>query len=258
MKKMLLTGVCASALLAATGAFAADLGIVEELAPVPEAPMVHNSWYVSLFGGWSAPRTEESDFTYFFNGVTAYAYSATTELNSGYIVGLAAGRNLFGSTRGEVEFAFSSYNPGNRKEVSLATASAASSTFYYTPAGGSLTSFTVMANIWHDFENSSRITPYVGGGLGVGYIQSSLMFDGIVGTSAYNDTALAAAFQIGAGVNFALHENVSLGVGYRFRGFTDFSLQENGGVHWTSTDLGWNNMSHNILANINFNFGGGY
>ena len=94
----------------------------------------------------------------------------------------------------------------------------------------------VMANLWYDLETiDDAWTPYIGGGLGFVRIdQGDLNYDtdalaaavadalnqqmppaGSVPVPADTDTALA--FQIGAGVGYALSETATLQLGYRLQ-----------------------------------------
>ncbi|NOT42837.1 MAG: porin family protein [Alphaproteobacteria bacterium] len=73
---------------------------------------------------------------------------------------------------------------------------------------GLVSSFTVMANAWADFDLGG-IKPYIGGGIGYAFnqVNASRLLNG-------NDNDFA--WQLGAGVNVALTEKWDLGVGYRY------------------------------------------
>jgi opacity protein-like surface antigen len=77
---------------------------------------------------------------------------------------------------------------------------------------GSLSILTFMANGYFDFNNDSNFTPYLTAGMGMANVE-------IDGTST-DDTVFA--YQIGAGVGYALSETVSIDFGYRYLGTTDY------------------------------------
>lgn len=75
-------------------------------------------------------------------------------------------------------------------------------------------STSAMANAYYDFKNESVFTPYVMGGVGASYGKFSSQVDG-----GEKDTATKTSFvwQVGAGVDTKVSDNVKLGLGYRFR-----------------------------------------
>ena len=109
---------------------------------------------------------------------------------------------------------------------------------------GSAEQFGAMLNLWYDIETGSDWTPYVGAGLGLIRIdQGDLDYEtnqlaervathlarlqnpqapavtfpeGFVPKPTATDTAFA--FQIGAGIGYALTETATLNIGYRFQG----------------------------------------
>ena len=118
----------------------------------------------------------------------------------------------------------------------------------------------VMANLWYDLETiDDAWTPYVGGGLGFVRIdQGGLRYDtdalaeavatalrrqpvdlpdGFVPPPSATDTVLA--WQVGAGIGYALSETATLQLGYRYQvvnGLEFSGMNANGMVN-TETDL---------------------
>ena len=101
---------------------------------------------------------------------------------------------------------------------------------------GTAEQFGAMVNLWYDIETDSDWTPYVGAGLGLIRIdQGDLDYDegklasavltalgqqgqlppGFVPKPSATDTAFA--YQLGAGVGYALSETTTLNIGYRFQ-----------------------------------------
>jgi opacity protein-like surface antigen len=82
---------------------------------------------------------------------------------------------------------------------------------------GKVQTWALMANAWFDIGNSSTFTPYVGGG--IGYAISK--FDG---GAVYSGVDGSFAWQLGAGVNVAVSDTMSLGLGYRYFDAGDVEL----------------------------------
>ena len=74
---------------------------------------------------------------------------------------------------------------------------------------GSVQTWALMANAWFDLKNDTEFTPYIGGGVGyaISKFQGGAVYDGVDGNFAW---------QMGVGVNVAVSEETSLGVGYRY------------------------------------------
>ena len=87
-----------------------------------------------------------------------------------------------------------------------------------TFAGGGVTQTYALANLWYDFRNGSSFTPYIGGGLGIGWAGGNVIFSGGDGVDASTTSGLA--FQVGLGVDYALSDSVSLDLSYRLKGIT--------------------------------------
>ena len=113
---------------------------------------------------------------------------------------------------------------------------------------GTAEQFGAMLNLWYDIETGSDWTPYVGAGLGLIRIdQGDLRYDEgrlvqavFAGLAQANiplpgggmlppipkpsATDTAFAFQLGAGIGYALTETATLNIGYRFQGLNGSSL----------------------------------
>jgi opacity protein-like surface antigen len=78
---------------------------------------------------------------------------------------------------------------------------------YKIAPGAEISTTTLLGNAYLDFANDTMFTPYVGAGLGYGWVNGS-------GTAADKDgLALGAA----AGIGIDLTSNLTVDVGYRFR-----------------------------------------
>ena len=82
---------------------------------------------------------------------------------------------------------------------------------------GNVQTWALMANVWWDLTNDSDFTPYIGGGVGyaISKFDGGAVYDGVDGNFAW---------QLGAGINVAISEETSLGVGYRYFDAGDVTL----------------------------------
>ena len=81
---------------------------------------------------------------------------------------------------------------------------------------------TLSLNAYWDFHNDTAFTPYIGAGLGLGFIRSkyevSVKADGLDASKSVNDTKTVFAWNVGAGVSYAVTDNLSADLAYRFLG----------------------------------------
>ena len=81
---------------------------------------------------------------------------------------------------------------------------------------------TLFLNAYWDFHNDTAFTPYIGGGLGLGFIQSEYEISasgaGMSGSGSENFTNTVFAWNAGAGVAYAITDNLSADLAYRFVG----------------------------------------
>ncbi len=87
----------------------------------------------------------------------------------------------------------------------------------FASGSGTIRTFALMANVWYDIPMGSGLTPYLGGG--IGYADSEVEH-GLVMNGSGGDFA----WQLGAGLNFAMTEKMSLGIGYRYMDAGDVTL----------------------------------
>lgn len=76
---------------------------------------------------------------------------------------------------------------------------------YKVAPGADLSTTTVLGNLYFDWANDSPFTPYVGAGIGYGWVDSDLG----------DDSGLALGLT--AGVAVGITDNVAIDAGYRFR-----------------------------------------
>lgn len=77
---------------------------------------------------------------------------------------------------------------------------------YEVAPGADMSTTTVLGNLYFDLDNSTAFTPYVGAGLGYGWVDDTP-------TGDHN----GLAYGLTAGVSMELTDKIDLDVGYRFR-----------------------------------------
>ena len=167
--------------------------------------------YSSGFIGVSAPASIDTPSTNFDSNAS---FSDRVKLDPGINIGGTGGYD-FGLLRLEGEL---SYKYSTIKSITDQT----TNTPFKNPKGN-LGVLAFMFNGFVDLHNESRITPYVGGGVGFATLNLSDTYGSeSTGSTAKrvrlygagNDTVFA--YQAGAGLDIALNRRLSLDIGYRY------------------------------------------
>jgi len=100
-------------------------------------------------------------------------------------------------------------------------------------AGGSAQTWSLMVNGLYDIDTGTRFTPYLGAGIGVGFVNASLSGTRAAGSTLglYNGSDTTLAYQAIGGVSYAVTPKLSLTVDYRYVATTDASVNS-GGTSW--------------------------
>ncbi len=109
-------------------------------------------------------------------------------------------------------------------------------------ADGDLTSFAFMANGWLNWHVGSGFSPYVGGGVGVLHVELEDL--DVVGLNLDDDSDTVIAGQLGAGVAYAVTENVELSLDYRFL------IADDADFNGTETEI----ENHSVLLGFKYLF----
>jgi len=175
----------------------------------PAAPAYPGA-YVSGFLGINANRDTNAEGTDFFFSEN---FNDRVEFDPGISIGGTAGYD-FGIVRLEGEL---SYKHAEIKSITDQNG------FQFRNVDGSIGAQAMMFNGFFDLHNNSRITPYLGGGIGFAglYLSDTTGVDTSGGTSQriflYGDSDDAVfAYQVGAGVEIDLNRLLSLDIGYRY------------------------------------------
>lgn len=196
----------------------------------PAASAAEFKPYVSVFGGAS--------FLNDINVVNTSGTHSTWKFNGGYILGGAVGVKWNDLLRTELELSHAVWSANHCTSTRDGCVGAAS---------GDLQATYLLSNVWFDVPTNGMVTPYVGGGLGVGWANANV--------TASNGRQLLGgnsglAFQLGAGLKFAVSESVDVDLGYRFKDITNITFSDQNGNPWTPTNL----VSHNFQVGVTLKF----
>ena len=90
---------------------------------------------------------------------------------------------------------------------------------------GDVSALGFMVNGWYDFDTGSKLTPYVGGGIGLS--KQDIDVTSVAGVSTpYNQDDTVFSYQAGVGLNYNFAENTSAGLGYRYFGSSDAEFDD--------------------------------
>jgi opacity protein-like surface antigen len=189
--------------------------------------------YVSLFGGASLLNP--------VNTVTPGNTPYSVKTNTGYLIGGAVGLKWNDMLRTELELSHGSNNANSYNIKGGA----------FNPASGLISATYLLGNVWLDIPTQTAFTPYIGGGLGVGWATADVSYNGNISGYGSNASGGALAYQVGAGVKYNVSQNIDLDIGYRFKGLgkTNFNDRDGTGFYNQATL-----NSHNIQVGLTFSF----
>jgi opacity protein-like surface antigen len=141
-----------------------------------------------VFGGWANVTDFDSSYA---------GYAAEFAVDNGFVVGAGLGVAM-GDFTVEGELA---YRSADMDEVCV--------TYYgcYT-LDGDVSSTSLMANVWYNFERTDKWGVYAGGGIGVSNTEFSYY--------GYSDDSTDFAWQLGIGANYQTDAGFTIGMGYRY------------------------------------------
>lgn len=167
--------------------------------------------YLSAFIGASIPADSHIT-TDDFN--TPAIYNDRVEFDPGINVGASCGYD-FGYLRLEGEISY--------KHSEIQNVTDRTDNYSFRNPDGNIGTTAFMANAFFDLHNDSKVTPYIGGGIGFAalYQNDTNATDTRGGTFTrarlYDDgDDTVFAYQVGVGVEIALNRRYSLDIGYRY------------------------------------------
>lgn len=210
----------------------AQSAVAADMSPPPAGPSYQP--YISLFAGASFLNNVD---TVFSSSGTPY----TVKTNMGYLIGGAVGVDWNNMIRTEIELSHSAWTANSYNASGGA----------FVPASGNISATYLLGNVWLDIQTQSAFTPYVGGGVGVGWANADVSFNG--GTGGYGSgVSSALAYQLGAGVKFAISDQLDLDVGYRYKGLGNIDFNDRSGSGFLFNGARLN--SHNVQIGLTYRF----
>ena len=142
----------------------------------------------------------------------------TFDTDLGWLVGASLGAHITDNLRGEIELSTSQFDLSGLTVAGIPA----------TLTDGNASATYLLGNLWYDIDTGSGFTPYIGAGIGAGYVTAdgAITVSGAPGTTPAIDIAgWGWAYQIGAGVKFDVADNVALDLGYRWKSVVDAKLE---------------------------------
>jgi len=188
----------------------------------------------------------------------AGTFDSELDTDGGYGAYGALGKYFSRNLRGEVELAY------RGRGVDSLPVLAGRDVFPAPGEFGEVGVLTGMVNVYKDIPLTSRITPYVGGGIGFAHVR--LEMDNVAEVAAnvsetplnsidLDDTDYVTAVQGMAGVTVDVARNLALAVGYRYLQTGEYDME--GTFNGDANALSGEYSAHEMTAGLRFNFGGG-
>ena len=200
-----------------------------------------SGWYVNLSGGanWLA-----NDDGFFASTIGGDTLAFTPDSDTGWMISGAVGLSLNNMVQGlrvEAEVGYRN----NQVDGIWTSSTGASDSGLLDYEHSTL---SVMANVWYDFD-LGNVRPYVGGG--VGWAETELdgaFLGGTIPAISHSDDGFA--WQLGAGLNFAISPNVQLGVGYRYFEGPEVNIGAPFGANGATGDV--ENQNHTAVVSLTY------
>jgi opacity protein-like surface antigen len=180
--------------------------------------------YLKVFGGWNWLQDLDTNFQ------TAAQTPGRLSFNDGWAIGGAIGKCMTQNSRRELEF---TYRNNTADSISIPA---------ILPVTGVINCYSLMGNLVYDLQGLTvaGFKPYVGGGLGVAYVDGSFALGGIT----IDDTVFA--YQAFAGVDRQLSARAKLFAEYRYFGTSEVEI---GGFPPTADEYQANNLFFGLQLN---------
>ncbi|MDA8231913.1 MAG: porin family protein [Magnetospirillum sp.] len=107
---------------------------------------------------------------------------------------------------------------------------------------------SAMVNAYYDFDTGTGFSPFVGGGVGLGWIDYSNV--NVAGLGSINDNQVGLAWQLMAGLGYSLTDALMLYGDYRWFDIANVKMETAAGYQAKFADFG----SHNVELGIRYRF----
>jgi opacity protein-like surface antigen len=180
---------------------------------------VGGQFYVEIRGGMAAPQTIDLNDIDVGSQLASEVYGlGKLHYKVGGAGGLAGGYQISNHFRTELEVSFrtAKYDKIDFRDIAN------------TPVSGKASSLTSMVNAYYDVRMSADqpIVPYVGGGLGVGWVKYDPSLPGAPGL---DEDQVSLAWNAGFGIYWRIVEGIGITGGYRYVGSTKLEFKLDNG-----------------------------
>jgi outer membrane protein OmpA-like peptidoglycan-associated protein len=187
---------------------------------------------VGIFGGATFPIHSDIDGPNVPSGSRA-------DWNTGYVAGGTVGYIIGNGFRVELEGAYRHNSIDRLYGVST--------------DNGHISNITAMGNVLYDINTGTFVTPYLGVGVGMSYVQVRANPAANATPQVwFSDHDTVLAYQGIAGLSFQVTPEIALGVDYRFFGTMDPRIASSTPPN---SDHDFTNRQHTVTANIRYLFG---
>ena len=211
LKRNLFLSVFGAA-MSATVAFAADLPAPPVIEYEPETPVeIGSSWYLRGDLGFSVYQGGDASWVDAFHNTRNFT---DMSIENGWVAGIGAGYYFNEHFRADVTLDYRHDVEHDGKAVCPNPTCTPATT---TRERVNFSAWTLMANGYVDFGTYSSITPYVGAGIGVAWLNvNDYSSSGSGGFIFRDNTQTNFAWNVMAGAAFDIADNVKLDANYRF------------------------------------------
>ena len=186
-----------------------------------------NSWYVA--GGLGVSFANDVD-------IKQLGATISTDFDTGAMATAAIGHN-FENLRIEGEFAYMQNDVSSLKAFGVGV-----------DASGDVSTASLMANVYYDFDTGSKWKPFIGAGAGYSSVSINSLSAG--GFLLADDDTGVFAYQLKAGIGYGFTENLDGTLGYRFFGTADGDFVDTSGTPFTADGL----QNHVIELGVRYRF----
>ena len=201
------------------------------------------------------------DSDYSFGGQTHYQNTFANEKHKDDVWGLrlatgAATPVKYGQIRGELEFG---WNDDAKDSNNFAFKIKDT---YNHKLATELSVYSAMVNVYYDIDTGTKFTPYVGGGIGYAHLKNKTKVTGSTPAGALDlgnsDSENNFVWNLGAGVSYALNNNLSIDAGYRYTDYGDIKESVSQSVVGLGAPINVNGKydvtSHEFLIGARYSF----
>ena len=221
---------------------------------IAPAANAYEGLYGAIGAGLSYMKNERDVSNDGTGGGGVFTFDSNADYNNGVGVYTALGYAFEGGWRSELEFSYRNNDIDQIDPDGLG--------FSGWPEGtisGDTTSIAIMLNVIRDFDLGGKVTPYIGGGVGFADVDHDIVGSVSPGapttpmTIAYGPNKRLFAYQGIAGLGYALADDLTLDLSYRFFGTEKENVA--GTLNGAPAAFAVGHHVHQLMAGLRWNFG---